>query len=182
MYIYHRDHAVKLWQWSWTLTSDTVHALNEKCCKKVWKYHTMQEKVMGRKLWPVYNVYGLNLYPQFSDLSPECDTLTHWLVMMIKYAKNFSNHGKRAGHTHVSVKPLQKDKVRSMTLTFNVVTFFVYATNLLVTMKIRVKNIYLSHHAWQPNEPGTILEHTNLRTNTRQGAFCMPFRHFMAGT
>ena len=92
-------------------------------------------------------------------------------------------------HEQVSVKPMHKVLVRTVTLTFDLTTWFLFATHRLFIMIICAKLIFKSHHAGQTYRPDTILEHTieqtkthtNIYTHTdRVNSSYMLFRHFMA--
>ena len=49
-----------------------------------------------------------------------------------------------AGHEQVSLKPMHKVKERTVTLTFNLATWFLFATFCLIIISICAKNIFKS--------------------------------------
>ena len=66
------------------------------------------------------------------------------LVMMIICAKLISNlitNNKWVGHVQFSLKSMHKVKVRNVTLTFDLATWFLFATHRLVMMIICTKLI-----------------------------------------
>ena len=84
------------------------------------------------------------------------------------------------GQEQVSLKPMHKDKVRTMTLTFDLATWFLFVTHSLVMMIICAK--LFSNSTMQD----TFLEQTNENTRTiththTQGKLYMPFHHLMTG-
>ena len=103
------------------------------------------------------------------------------------------------GHEHVLLKSMHKVYVRTVTLTFNLAIWFLFATHSLVMMiicaklflnptmhnKVMVRArtgftdhlcqiIFKSHYVWLSYGPDTILEHTHM---DRVNSICPPPFH-----
>ena len=180
------DCDLNLWPIDMVFVRDTSSYHDDHLCQII-SNPIMHDKVMDRTWTGFIEVYEQNISVDCdldlwrSDMVLVRDTLSchddHLSQIIFKSHYAWQSYGSDTNRFHWSIN---KVKVQTVTLTFDLATWFLFETHRLVRMIICVKNYFQIHNAQLSYRPDTIHEHTHTHTH-REGKLYIPFRHFIAG-